>query len=122
MTDTEVEDPTDPVTPRDAATIIMIRDRQTRPRVLMGQRGETASFFPSRYVFPGGAVDAADRDVALREPINPLCRGRLAQHEGDTALTDALVAAAIRELWEETGLLIGTPGTWDRTPPEGWQG
>ena len=36
-------------------------------------------------------------------------------------LTGGLVAAAIRELWEETGLILGTPGGWDTTPPKGWE-
>lgn len=112
---------TEIVTPRDASTLIVIRDRDTVPKVLMGQRGENASFFPSRFVFPGGSVDYVDHSVGLAEPINALCHGRLSQHEGDTALTDALVAAAIRELWEETGLLLGTDGHWDVPPPTGWE-
>jgi len=43
---------------RDAATVIVLRDPD-RPHVLMGQRGKTAAFMPDKFVFPGGAVDAA---------------------------------------------------------------
>ncbi|MFP4406139.1 MAG: DNA mismatch repair protein MutT, partial [Rhodosalinus sp.] len=42
---------------RDAATVIVLRDRDTRPRILMGQRGSAAAFMPNKVVFPGGAVD-----------------------------------------------------------------
>ena len=50
---------------RDAATVIVLRDRDTRPRVLMGQRGAKAAFMPNKFVFPGGAVDAEDAEVPL---------------------------------------------------------
>jgi len=53
---------------RDAATIIMVRDAATRPRVLMGQRGQSAVFMPSKFVFPGGAVDAVDATIPLANP------------------------------------------------------
>ena len=114
-------EPEVPAIPRDAATLILIRDRETRPQVLMGQRGATASFFPSRFVFPGGAVDKSDWTVPLAAPMNATCLARLARHDAEPDLTGGLVAAAIRELWEETGLILGTPGGWDTTPPKGWE-
>jgi 8-oxo-dGTP pyrophosphatase MutT (NUDIX family) len=101
---------------RDAATVVVLRDRATRPRVLMGQRGATAAFMPSKFVFPGGAVDAADAAVPLAEPLAPLCHTRLGP-QGPT-----LAAAAIRELWEETGLALGQPGVWPCAVPEDWAG
>ena len=42
---------------RNAATVIVIRDRHTAPRILMGQRSAPAAFMPNKFVFPGGAVD-----------------------------------------------------------------
>ncbi|HRK43803.1 MAG TPA: DNA mismatch repair protein MutT, partial [Gemmobacter sp.] len=45
---------------RDAATLILSRQGPDGPEVLMGQRGAGAAFMPSKYVFPGGAVDAGD--------------------------------------------------------------
>lgn len=104
---------------RDAATLILLRDGATRPAVLMGQRGETASFMPAKFVFPGGAVDPADGMVPLARPVAEPCAGRLSQ---DSHLAPgAIAAAAIRELWEETGLILGRPAAWP-DPPAGWAG
>ncbi|MEX5727153.1 8-oxo-dGTP pyrophosphatase MutT (NUDIX family) [Rhodovulum iodosum] len=106
---------------RDAATVIVLRDAAARPAVLMGQRGATAAFMPNKFVFPGGAVDAADAGVPMACPIGSACAARLAA-ECDPARGPALVAAAIRELWEETGLILGTPGPWPDAAPPGWRG
>lgn len=100
---------------RDAATVILVRDAGTDPRVLVGQRGQSAVFMPDTYVFPGGAVDAADADVALEGALSETCRGRLLKRSGH-ATPEALAAAAIRELWEETGLILGRAGLWEDAP------
>ncbi|MGO4907700.1 DNA mismatch repair protein MutT [Pseudorhodobacter sp. W20_MBD10_FR17] len=102
---------------RHAATVVLWR---TGPngvaQVLMGQRGAQAAFMPSKYVFPGGAVDAADADVALAVGLPAACAARLAC---DANLhPDTLAAAAIRELWEETGLALGVKGTWASPPAD----
>lgn len=103
---------------RDAATIIVLRDRAHAPAVLMGQRGKTAAFMPGKFVFPGGAVDPNDGLVPNR-PLSALCTNRLADRS--TATPAAIAAAAIRELWEETGQILGHAAHWD-TPPQGWRG
>ena len=103
---------------RDAATILLIRGTGPEARVLMGQRGAKAAFMPDKFVFPGGAVDAADSMVPLARPLSATCAARLAQGH---AAPHALAVAAIRELWEETGLTLGTPGDWLDAPPD-WQG
>lgn len=105
---------------RNAATVIVLRDRHTSPRILMGQRGAKAVFMPNKFVFPGGAVDAADAQVPLAASLNDICAARLAE-DADPTLAHALAVAAIRELWEETGLILGRPGTWQGTPPQDWQ-
>lgn len=112
--------PVDKTALRDASTVIMLRDAGGTPSVLMGQRGAQAAFMPNKFVFPGGAVDPADGDVPLACPLNPDCDDRL-RAEADPALAPALIAAGIREVFEETGLILGRPGQWDSTPPEGWQ-
>ena len=107
---------------RDAATVIVLRDAATRPRVLMGQRGKDAAFLPSKFVFPGGAVDGVDDTIPLAAPPRPACAAALAQ---DSDLGPAaLIAAATRELWEETGLLIGAPDARAAgfAAPKGWRG
>ncbi len=93
---------------RNAATVIMLRDAATDPRVLMGQRGASAAFMPNKFVFPGGALDASDRDIPLDAGLDEACMARL-RDCADPSLAEPLILAAIREVWEETGLLIGTP-------------
>jgi len=107
---------------RNAATVIVVRDRMgSDPSILMGQRGAKAAFMPNKFVFPGGAVDAADAGVALAAPISSLCHNRLADQALD-GLQPALTVAAIRELWEETGLVLGERGDWVGAVPDDWQG
>jgi 8-oxo-dGTP pyrophosphatase MutT (NUDIX family) len=92
---------------RDAATVILVRDRDAPdPRVLVGQRGKNAVFMPSKFVFPGGAVDPADSRAALAGLPGQETMARLSR--GCTpGLATALLAAAVRELWEEAGLVFG---------------
>lgn len=104
---------------RDAATIIAVRDRTTAPRVLMGQRGAGAAFMPSKFVFPGGAVDPGDGEIPLAGVPGPICATRL--EEDSRVPGRAVLAAAIRELWEETGQALGRPAPWP-DPPPGWRG
>ncbi|RMD94207.1 MAG: NUDIX hydrolase [Alphaproteobacteria bacterium] len=106
---------------RDAATVIVVRDAETRPAVLMGQRGAAAAFMPNRFVFPGGALDPADASVPLAAPVAEPCASRL-EEAARPGIANALAACAIRELWEEAGLILGTPGVWPGEPPEDWKG
>ncbi|WP_299965712.1 NUDIX hydrolase [uncultured Roseobacter sp.] len=104
---------------RDAATVIVLRDRDGDPHILMGQRGARAAFMPNKFVFPGGAVDAGDADVTLASPLPSLCAGRLAE-DAASDISHALAVAAIRELWEETGQILGQPAPWPAAPPADW--
>lgn len=88
---------------RPAATLILARRLPGGGHaILMGQRGAQAVFMPSKYVFPGGAVDPGD-DWPAPLPLCQVCHDRLAQ--GGIAPA-ALVGAAQRELAEETGLTL----------------
>jgi 8-oxo-dGTP pyrophosphatase MutT (NUDIX family) len=105
---------------RNAATVIALRDRHNDPAILMGQRGAQAAFMPNKFVFPGGAVDALDSHVPLAAPLPDICHTRLAE-DAPAGLQNALASAAIRELWEETGLVLGRPGAWNGDIPEDWR-
>jgi 8-oxo-dGTP pyrophosphatase MutT (NUDIX family) len=105
---------------RNAATVIVLRNRDTNPEVLMGQRGAKAAFMPNKFVFPGGAVDAEDADVILASPLGDLCRDRI-REDAASDLSHPLAVAAIRELWEETGLILGQKADWPDAP-EDWSG
>lgn len=76
----------------------------------MGRRPAKA-VFPEAYVFPGGRVDPSDAGVAPSGPLAPNVLADLQTHGGCTpALARALATAAIRETFEETGLLLAAPG------------
>jgi 8-oxo-dGTP pyrophosphatase MutT (NUDIX family) len=108
---------------RDAATVVLIRRDGDEPRVLMGQRGAGAAFMPNKFVFPGGAVDAEDAAVPLAAPLEKSLRDRLAALPVTPAppSPEAMIAAAVRELWEEAGLMLARPGDWPTDAPADWQ-
>jgi 8-oxo-dGTP pyrophosphatase MutT (NUDIX family) len=90
---------------RPAATVVLWRECPAGPQVLMGQRGAGAVFMPSKFVFPGGRVDAEDRAASRPGLLSPDCARRLALLvDADAPAPGVLVAAALRELTEETGL------------------
>ncbi|MGF1501909.1 MAG: DNA mismatch repair protein MutT [Paracoccaceae bacterium] len=97
---------------RDAATVILLRRDGAEPRLLMGQRGRSAVFMPSKFVFPGGAVDPDDTRLPLDRPLRGETRTMLAR-QSPGCTPEALALAAIRELWEETGLPLAGSGPWD---------
>lgn len=88
-----------PVAPRPAATVLLLRDAEDGLEVLMTRRSEKATFVPGAYVFPGGALDADDASRRARE----LSRLRPGQQE-EEQLTFS--TAAIREAFEELGVLL----------------
>jgi len=96
--------------PRDAATLIIVRHDDMRPRVLLGQRHAGHAFMPSKYVFPGGRLDAADSRVKPRTDLHPQVLERLAlrmRGRPSLARARALAVAAVRETFEEVGLIVG---------------
>jgi 8-oxo-dGTP pyrophosphatase MutT (NUDIX family) len=87
------------VRPRDAASLILLRGRRDDLEVLVGRRSLKARFMPGVYVFPGGAIDPPDRVAWSVESGAESLPPRLAR----------AARAAIRETWEEVGVLVGKP-------------
>jgi 8-oxo-dGTP pyrophosphatase MutT (NUDIX family) len=95
-----------------ASTVILLRDRESPPpgleTFLLRRRASGA--FAGAHVFPGGRVDLADRDPRWRGVCAGL--GQLEQRVADHLSADLLLGhavAAVREVFEETGVLLGTP-------------
>ena len=105
--------------PRDAATLILVRRDQTVPRVLMGKRSGRHDFMPDKYVFPGGRVDPQDGRVASYSELQADQEARLRYQA--KRIPRAFALTAIRETFEETGLLIGRHAEMPRQAPAGWQ-
>ena len=117
MTQRVAEGPS-PLRPKDAATLILVRRDATAPRVLMGRRSSRHVFLPQKYVFPGGRVDPQDGRVKSVTELNPICESRL-RHQSRRR-PRAFALTAIRETFEETGLIVGRSAALGGTPPAGW--
>ena len=92
---------------RDAASVVLFRNVGTNPEVLLGQRCAHAAFMPNKYVFPGGGVEPRDFEVAVEGQPDEISMQRLALRSGLGSVRP-LLACAIRELGEETGIwLVG---------------
>lgn len=97
---------TEPTTPRQAATLILLRDDEHGLEVLLVKRNPEARFMGGVWVFPGGAVDAGDgagSDFGAERSTG--AKGI----RGDGAAPDMHRVAAIRELREEAGIAIADP-------------
>ncbi len=95
--------------PRDAASLIILRRGSTTHSVLMGRRRADARFMPGVYVFPGGAVEGSDAQARAVSALNAALVAKMGV-SGRSDRAQALAMAAIRETFEETGLLIGQRG------------
>ena len=98
--------------PKDAATLILVK-HESEPRVLMGQRRQSLAFMAGKFVFPGGRVDPSDRRLAVGGELRPDVLEKL-NATASAARARGLALAAIRETYEETGVLVGT--RTDQTP------
>jgi 8-oxo-dGTP pyrophosphatase MutT (NUDIX family) len=92
------------VRPRDAATLFIIRRDGAKPRVLMGKRHGGHDFMPNLWVFPGGRIDKADFRAPYATDLQPDVAAKLEGHKGSRGR--ALALAAVRETFEEAGLLL----------------
>ena len=114
--------------PRDASTLIIVRKGKNGGEVLMGERSAAHVFVPENFVFPGGRVDRSDAFVQPATPLRPEVLERL-QKTATPRRALALAMAAVRETFEETGLIVGGLIVGGRTEaaakpgraPKGWQ-
>ncbi len=102
----ELRSNTRAVRPKDAATLIIVRGGGREPRVLLGKRAASHKFMPNKFVFPGGKVDPADSRIVPPHDLHPQVMERLRRGCSEVRAR-ALALAAIRETYEETGLLVG---------------
>ena len=120
---TEVErDQSHPnVRPRDAATLILVDRTAGKPKVLLGRRHDKHVFMPGKFVFPGGRLDPSDRLMPVAAPLAPQVESKLMQGSpaASASKARALALAAIRETFEETGLLLGQRREAHARAPEG---
>ncbi|MHA1537564.1 MAG: NUDIX hydrolase [Alphaproteobacteria bacterium] len=109
-----------PVRPRDAASLILIRGAGSASEVLMGQRAARHAFLPGAYVFPGGRVDPDDARMRPATHLDTRTSVYLARAGGQRRAR-AIAMTAIRETFEETGLLLGAPGDPGPSRDESWR-
>ncbi|WP_405617126.1 NUDIX hydrolase [Streptomyces sp. NBC_00076] len=97
-----------PVTPRRAATVMLLKDAETGPAVHMLRRRASMAFAGGAYAYPGGGVDPRDDDhhVHWAGPTRAWWADRLGVAETEA---QAIVCAAVRETYEEAGVLLAGP-------------
>lgn len=99
-----------PVRPSHAASLVLLRGQGDQREVLMGRRPPKSAFIPDAFVFPGGRLDMTDAKVEPATPLGQATLASLLSYGGcSAALARALATTAIRETYEETGLILGTP-------------
>lgn len=106
--------------PVDASTLIIIDRKGKHPKVLMGKRHDGHKFMPGKFVFPGGRIEAGDRSMTVAGALHPRAEQALMTRVSRPSVqrSRALALAAIRETFEETGLMLGTKdyGSPDSVP------
>jgi 8-oxo-dGTP pyrophosphatase MutT (NUDIX family) len=95
--------------PRDAATLMLIDRAGAKPKVLLGRRHQSHKFMPGKFVFPGGRIEPLDRIMTAASELHPDMQKKLMERvpEPSVELARAFALAAVREMAEETGLLLG---------------
>ena len=96
-----------PVTPKRAATVMLLKDTETGPSVHMLRRRSSMAFAGGAYAYPGGGVDPRDeQQIRWAGPTRAWWARRLGLEE---AAAQAIVCAAVRETYEEAGVLLAGP-------------
>jgi 8-oxo-dGTP pyrophosphatase MutT (NUDIX family) len=110
LTSTERDRSSPNVRPKDAATLIIIDREGPSPKVLMGRRHAGHKFMPGKFVFPGGRIEGGDRSMPVAGALHARAEAALLARviRPSASRARALALAAIRETFEETGLMLGT--------------
>jgi 8-oxo-dGTP pyrophosphatase MutT (NUDIX family) len=98
-----------PVEPRHAATVVMLRDGGAGPEVYLLRRTASMAFAAGAFVFPGGSVDPRDEDLGDDAWVGRSPAEWAKDLSCDERLARALVCAAVRETFEESGVLLAGP-------------
>jgi len=112
------------VKPRDSATLILIDRAHAVPKVLLGRRHQRHRFLPGKFVFPGGRIEPADRSMAPAAALHGRHAAKLMQRVKRPSLAKAaaFALAAVRETYEETGLMLGVAAAGAmKVPPGAWE-
>jgi 8-oxo-dGTP pyrophosphatase MutT (NUDIX family) len=109
------------VRPKDAGTLILVDRSGRAPKILLGKRHAGHVFMPGKYVFPGGRVDLADTHMPVARPLAQELEALLMKRvqRPNPAKARALALAAIRETFEETGIMLGAPANEPAVVPDG---
>ncbi|MCF3935520.1 NUDIX hydrolase [Acuticoccus sp. M5D2P5] len=113
-----------PITVRDASSILILDRSGAEPKLLMGRRSARHAFMPNHFVFPGGRVDPGDSRVQVAAPYDETTLGKLTRemrNGSGAARARALGVAALREAYEETGVIIGRTGEAALPRGTAWQ-
>jgi 8-oxo-dGTP pyrophosphatase MutT (NUDIX family) len=106
-----------------AATVVLLRDAASAPEVYLLKRATTMAFAGGRYAFPGGRVDPRDSDTSVAW-AGPSAEEWAARFDCSAADARALVCAAVREMFEETGVLLAGPSPTsvvESTADDAWE-
>jgi 8-oxo-dGTP pyrophosphatase MutT (NUDIX family) len=95
--------------PRHAATVVLMRDRGNGPEVYLLRRTASMAFAAGFFVFPGGSVDRRDRDIPDDAWVGPPPADWAKALTSDEPFARALVCAAVRETFEESGVMLAGP-------------
>jgi 8-oxo-dGTP pyrophosphatase MutT (NUDIX family) len=113
-----------PTEPRHASTVVILRDHAEGMQAYLLRRTRTMAFAAGMYVFPGGSVDPRDEDLADAAWAGPPPAAWAGLLSADERLAKALVCAAVRETFEESGVLLAgrsAEAVVDDTTDDSWE-
>jgi 8-oxo-dGTP pyrophosphatase MutT (NUDIX family) len=102
-----------PAEPRHASTVVLLRDGASGIEAYLLRRQKTMAFAAGMYVFPGGSVDPRDETLAASAWAGPSPGEWTGLLTADEPMATALVCAAVRETFEESGVLLAGPAADD---------